>query len=111
MRTSTIILSMLLILTSFLCFFFAYLWIDRTITLAYVNASLDSEMRARTIITNIIEREWYGKYEGDIYRKLMIEVEKHPEDIIILKKNDDGKGIEFDSFHFQFDNGKLINIE
>lgn len=111
MRVSTVILSICLVLTSFLCILFAWLWIDRTITLAYVNASLDSEVRARNIITNLMESEWYGKDENYIYQKLRIEVKKRPEDIIILKKSDDGKGIDFDSFHFQFDNGKFKNIE
>jgi hypothetical protein len=90
---------------------FAYLWIDRAITLAYVNTSLDSEVRARGIITDLIESEWHDRCEDDIYKKLMIEVEKHPEKIIVLKKSNDGKEIYFDNFHFQFDNGKLKNLE
>lgn len=68
-------------------------------------------MRSREVITDLIESEWHEQYEGDIYQKLMMEVEKHPEKKIVLKKNDNGECIEFDDFHFHFNNGKLKSIE
>lgn len=111
MRAIIITLSILLVLTLFLCMLFAYLWIDRSITLSYVYASLDSEVRARAIITEVIKRDWCGKPEDEVYHKLLMVIEKYQDETIVLKKSDDGKGIEFDNFHFQFDNGKLKNIE
>ena len=111
MRATTKKLSILLVLALFCCVFFAYLWIDRLITLSYVYASLNSEVRARTIITEVIKRDWYGKSENEVYHKLSTAIEKYPGETIVLKKSDDGKGIEFDNFYFQFDNGKLKNIE
>ncbi len=109
MKIATIILSVLLVMVLALCVFVTYLWIDRSVTLTYVNASLDSEVRSRGIITGIVENEWRGKSQSEIYRKLNMEVKKYPEKSIILKKTE--KGIDFDSIHFQFENGKLKKID
>lgn len=110
MRVTTIILSILLIMVISLCIIFLYLWIDRAVTLAYVNASLASEVRVRVIITGLIESEWNGKGEDEVYKKLMVEVNRHPEQVIILK-NDNEDEIEFNNLLFRFVDGKLNKIE
>lgn len=109
MKKTTIVLSMLLMMVSVSCLFFAYLWIDRSITLSYVNASVESEIRARIIITDLIENEWYGKSSNEVYQKLSEEVNKHPEKNIVLKKT--GSGIDFDNFNFYFEADKLKKVE
>lgn len=79
MKLTTIILIISLVILSVLCTVLAYLWIDRSITLAYVNASVDSEVRTRIITTDLIESEWRGKSLNEVYQKLSTEVQKHPE--------------------------------
>ncbi|STQ74320.1 Imm58 family immunity protein [Hafnia alvei] len=108
MKSTTIILITSLVILSVLCTVLAYLWIDRSITLAYVNASVDSEIRTRIIITDLIESEWRGKSLNEIHQKPSTEVQKHPEKNIVLNKTE--KTIEFDELSFFFDNNRLKKL-
>lgn len=105
MKLTTVILITSLVILSVLCTVLAYLWIYRSITLAYVNASVDSEVRNRIIITDLIENEWRGKSLNDIYKKLSAEVQRYPEKSIVLNKT--AKTIELDELSFHFENNRL----
>lgn len=109
MKLTTVILITSLVILSVLCTVFIYLWIDSSITLAYVNASVDSEVRTRIIITDLIESEWRGKSLNEVYQKLSTEVQKHPEKNIVLNKTE--KTIEFDELSFFFEKNRLKKIE
>lgn len=109
MRITTLVLSVFLAGSLVLCAFLTYLLIDRSITLSYVNSSMDSEVRSRVVITGLIKNEWYGKKEIEIYQKLKVEIERNPSMNIVMKKTE--KGIDFDNFSFNFENGKLKSIE
>ncbi|QHM70617.1 Imm58 family immunity protein [Mixta intestinalis] len=103
------VLSITLVLTLILCVYFAYLAIDSSITLTYINASMDSEVRARVILTDLIKNEWIGKSQSEIYDKLEAEAIKNPEKNIVLKKTE--KVIEYDNFNFHFEKGVLKDIQ
>lgn len=109
MRITTLVLSVFLAGSLVLCAFLTYLLIDRSITLSYVNSSMDSEVRSRVVIAGLIKNEWYGKKESEIYQKLKVEIERNPSMNIVMKKTE--KGIDFDNFSFNFENGKLKSIE
>lgn len=69
MKKLTIILSIFSALLLILCFFFAYMWIDRSITLTYMELSFEEKVSSNERLARIILKEWKGKSAFDIEKE------------------------------------------
>lgn len=91
------------------CMVFAYLWIDRSITLAYVNQDVETSNNAMRHLELLLEGEWRGIPENNILQKLELAAARNPNKKILIKK--DGEVIWFDNIQFNFESGRFKKIE
>lgn len=91
------------------CMVFAYLWIDRSITLTYLNQDVETSNNAMRHLELLLEGEWHGMSENNILQKLELAAARSPNKKILIKK--DGKIIWFDNIQFNFESGRFEGIE
>lgn len=91
------------------CAALAYLWIDRSITLSYVNQSLDASIDAGRHLNFLLMDEWIGMPENKILQKLTLNASHHPEEKILIKKDGDNV-IWYGQIRFEFEVGQLKKI-
>lgn len=108
-RNVTILLSFGLLISSIGCVVLAYLWIDRSVTLAYVNQSIETNNNTMKRLEILLENEWVGMSEDKVLKKLKHVSEQYPAYKIIINK-DDGV-IWFDEVRFKFESGQLKSIQ
>ncbi|MBB6580183.1 Imm58 family immunity protein [Ralstonia solanacearum] len=87
---------------------FAYLWIDRSISLSYARQGEDTAIETVGGLELILEREWLGLRESEVLLKLNAAAEKEVRRKIVVKK--EGDAIWFDEVRFNFDQGRLKSI-
>jgi hypothetical protein len=104
----TLVFSGLLVASLVGCFAGMYLWIDRSITLAYVSQSLESSERSVKNLESLLEREWRGKPKEEIVQKLKRQAAEADGKIVV--KQDSEEIIWFDDTPFRFDAGQLKKI-
>ena len=90
------------------CAVLAYLWIDRSITLSYVNQSADASNVATRHLEWLLGSAWSGMSENAVLEKLQLEATRHPNDSIIVKREDGV--IWFGETRFNFEHGRLKSI-
>jgi len=90
------------------CLFFAYLWVDRSITLSYVSQSVASAEVSRKRLEGLLEMTWKGLPEEVVLEKLKAEAARHPMEHIVVKR--EGNIIFFDWTQFKFDMGRLVSV-
>lgn len=91
------------------CALFAYLWIDRSISLSYLNQSIDASNVALRRLEDLLGNEWSGMLEKSVLEKLQAEAVRHPNEKIVIKKENDV--IWFDEIRFSFEQGRLKKID
>ncbi|WP_170948543.1 Imm58 family immunity protein [Bordetella genomosp. 5] len=106
MKTKVLAIALALCLCA--CALFAYLWIDRSITLTYVSASYDQDAAVRRQLKILLGVAWQGLPEKEVLQKLQVASEKLPAEKILLKKEEDV--IWFDQISFNFEDGKLVRV-
>jgi hypothetical protein len=91
------------------CVVLAYLWIDRSITLSYANASVRTSENTVKNLELLVENEWLGLTKKQVFAKLKAVVQHHPQKNVILKEDTDGS-IWFEEINFIFENDRLIRV-
>ena len=92
------------------CGIFAYLWIDRSVTLTYVEAGSRSTEQARDLSFALLAREWSGLSENEVLKRLNAEAARRPQDKILVKHEPLDRVIWFDSIRFEFQADRLAKI-
>lgn len=109
-RLSPIVyLSVSLALALAMAVVFAYYWIDRSISLAYVEQSAEDSARSNRNLELLLIAEWNGMPKSVVLRKLEQTAKRHPPGAIVIKEDRDGI-VWFEDTSFHFSNGKLIRI-
>ncbi len=68
----------------------AYLWIDRSITVTYLDASEQSSSQMVRSLERLLEQEWSGLSEAQLLEKLHRVEERDPDDAkSVIKKDGD----------------------
>lgn len=104
----TLLLSVGFLMTCLGCIALAYLWIDRSITLSYLEASHETTADALSRVSLLLEGEWNGLSEADLLRKLR-EANRRSEGEALIKREENV--IWFDTIRFEFESGRLRKIE
>jgi hypothetical protein len=91
------------------CLFFAYLWIDRSITLSYVDQPLSLAIQDERLLRSLLKMVSYGFSKEQIIVILKEEYNSRPNDKIVMQIGDDS--IYYDGFEFIFKDDKLVDIE
>lgn len=89
------------------CLVFAYLWIDRSISLTYAIQSADAGGAATRSLQRLLESSWSGMPESEVLAMLQTAADRFPSEIIV--KEQDGV-IWFDDTRFGFEDGKLKSV-
>lgn len=108
MIKSTHVLSALLGAAVFLCALFAYLWIDRSISLSYSKQSIETANRVAFQFERILQVEWQGLPEAELMQKLKKAAARMPDHSVIIKK--EGDVIWFDEIRFTLAQGRLSSV-
>jgi HAMP domain-containing protein len=90
------------------CAVFAYLWIDRSITLSYIKQSVDAGNASTRRLERLMGAAWAGMPESAVLEKLQAEAARHPNENIVVKREDGV--IWFDETRFNFEQGRLKSI-
>lgn len=92
------------------CGIFAYLWIDRSVTLTYAEAGSRSTEQARDLAFALLAHEWSGLSENEVLKRLNAETARRPQDRILVKHEPLDHVIWFDSIRFEFQTDRLAKI-
>ncbi|WP_157771970.1 Imm58 family immunity protein [Ralstonia solanacearum] len=87
----------------------AYLWIDRSITLTYIQASEQSSSQMVRSFERLLEQEWKGLSEAQLLEKLHRVVERDPDGAKSVIK-EDGDVISFDDVCFKLNHGHVGRV-
>lgn len=84
MKKLTLFLLLSLSVSIICCAFFAYFWIDRSISLDYLQQSYETERSSVANLQKLIASEWKGLPEGQVQKKLEQVAAKSPERRIVV---------------------------
>ncbi len=90
------------------CAVFAYLWIDRAISLSYLQQSFATENNAVRRLQSLLEREWKGQPEAQVLLKLKNAASSAPQPQPIVKQEEGA--IWFDEIRFNIEQGRLVSV-
>ena len=107
---ATLIWTTALAMSLLACGVLAYMWIDRSITLTYVDLSMQSTSRANELMRSLLQHEWAGLSDAEVLRRLNAEAARRPQENIFVKPEPDEHFIWFDSTQFVFQDGRLVEI-
>jgi hypothetical protein len=110
-RWSIMLLVAAVVVLSIGCVGFAYLWIDRSITLSYVEASQQTTAAELRHLAQLLTREWAGLSRSTIEEKLTAEAARRASEGIIVKSDPNGNVLWFDNLRFIFEESRLQRIE
>jgi hypothetical protein len=108
MVRSTLLLSIALTFSLLGSALLAYLWIDRSISLGYLQQSYDTERSSVESLQKLVALEWKGLPEDQIKKKLEKAASQMPGRGVVVKK--EGSVIWFDQVAFNIKKGKLDTI-
>lgn len=93
------------------CLALGYLWIDRSITLSYVEASIRNTGEARDQATMLLAHEWKELRTDDVYARLQ-KIKEQTKDAETLLKRESTEGvIYFGNLRFKFENDRLAEVK
>lgn len=104
----TTILAVALALSLCACTLFAYLWIDRSITLTYVSAGNELDASVIRQLNTLLEVAWVGTPESEVFQKLQAASVRLGAEHSFIKKEENV--IWFDQVPFKFEDGKLVSV-
>jgi ABC-type multidrug transport system fused ATPase/permease subunit len=108
MSKTTMLLTASLVVAVLGCLLLAYLWIDRSISLSYMQQSYETERNSAETLQKLIASEWKGMPEAQVQKKLEQAAAQMPERAVVVKKEDDS--IWFDQVAFNIKQGKLESV-
>ncbi|WP_175691782.1 Imm58 family immunity protein [Burkholderia anthina] len=91
-----------------MCLVLIYLWIDRSISLAYSIQGADAASDATRELERVLEREWRELPEAEVLRRLQATFPAGPRGKVIIKK--DGDVIWLNEIPFHIEKGRLKSI-
>lgn len=89
------------------CLMFTYLWLDRSISLGYMEQAYSRERGAVVIFQELLRQEWGGLSEGEILKKLE-DLQKKLKSDVVLKQ--EGSVIFLENIEFHVKNGRLESV-
>jgi hypothetical protein len=101
------IITILLIIAIITCMVLAYLWVDRSISLSYARQSVDMGNNVINGLESLLEEEWRGMPESEVFQKLKKTAAMRKPEAIIKKE---GTIIWFDDIPFKFEKEMLAKI-
>jgi uncharacterized protein (DUF169 family) len=108
MSKSTMLLLISLVTAVIGCAVLAYLWIDRSISLSYMQQSYEAERSSVESLQKLIASEWKGMPEAQVQKKLEQVAAQMPKRAVVVKKEDES--IWFDQAAFNIKQGKLESV-
>lgn len=90
------------------CVVLAYLWIDRSISLSYMQISYETERTSVESLQKIIASEWKDMPESQVAKKLGQVAAQMPQREVVVKKEEES--IWFDQIAFNIKQGKLDSV-
>ena len=108
MSKTIMLLTISLATTVMGCLVLAYLWIDRSISLTYMQQSYEAEHSAVESLQKLIASEWKGMPVAQLQMKLEQAAAQMPERAVVVKKEDES--IWFDQVAFNIKQGKLDSV-
>jgi non-ribosomal peptide synthetase component F len=108
MSKTTMLLTTSLVISVLGCLVLAYLWIDRSISLSYMQQSYETERHSVESLQKLIASEWKGIPEAQVQKKLEQVAAQMPERTVVVKKEDES--IWFDQVAFNIKQGKLDSV-
>lgn len=90
------------------CLVLAYLWIDRSISLTYMQQSYETEHSSVESLQKLIASEWKGMPAAQLQMKLEQAAAQMPKRAVVVKKEDES--IWFDQVAFNIKQGKLDSV-
>ncbi len=87
----------------------AYLWIDRSISLAYSQAGAQSSYQVMRSLERLLEQEWKGLPEAKLLEKLQRAAKQAQGGAEILIKKE-GDIVSFDDACFKLDHGRVGRV-
>ncbi|MFO6296145.1 Imm58 family immunity protein [Rahnella selenatireducens] len=109
MKKTTAILTILLFLSLISCVCFAYLWIDRSITLSYSEKCVNNSTQTTNALEILLEKEWFGESTKSVLEKVKTQLKSTQNENEIIKK-DDGNVIWVGNIKLSFSNDRLIKV-
>lgn len=79
--------------------------------MTYVKAGNEDTLRQLILLRELIEYNWMGLTEDEVFLRLSSYIESQASQSIVLKKNSADNLIYFESYRFYFSNGRLLKIE
>ena len=100
-----------LILSLIGCIFFAFRWIDMSISYTYLEASFDRHAENADSVNSLLESEWSGIAEQEVLERLKAEVERRKEHESVVIDVDCEQGVIWlNEVRFEFESGKMKKI-
>lgn len=87
---------------------FAYLWIDRSISLGYMEASFIASENENQYLLIILNNELKGKSNQEVIKKLEKIINENPDKNLFMKNDNDY--VWFGDIKFEFKEGRLSEI-
>lgn len=84
---------------------------DLGITVIYARAGSEDTLRQLTLLRGVLQYEWLGLTEDEVFLRLNSYIESQASHLIVLKKDSESHSIYFESYGFNFSNGRLVGIE
>lgn len=103
-----IFLAFIILTLILVCSLFAYLWIDRSLSLGYANQSLFQSNTSLQSLEQLLSNSWRGMPKQALLEKLRNEAEARPDMLNYVK--DEGSVVWFGEIRFNFENGRLANV-
>lgn len=90
------------------CVVLTYLWIDKSISLSYLQQSYEAERQSVEILERLVASEWRGMTEDAVLKKLEEAASKTGRSPVVVKR--EGDVIWFDQIRFNIERGKLSSV-
>ena len=100
----------LIAVLALICVVLAYLWIDRSISLTYMSASMQTTSEAASQATKLVVHEWKGQTEDAVFANLQLLKEQSKDLDTVLKREPAEGAIRFGHLQFIFKNNQLVEI-
>ena len=92
------------------CAVLLYVTVDKSITISYCEAGIQSFENINDLTFLLLEKDWLGLTQGEVLVRLNAALARRPEKNILVKIESAENFIWFDAVRFEFQDGLLIKI-
>jgi hypothetical protein len=104
------LMAVCLVLSLIGCAAFAYLWIDRSLSLSYLDAGQRTTEQGYAQLADLVWQEWVGLPESEVLKRLQAAAARHPPGSVVVKHDLSDGVIWFGSTRFEFQSGTLQSV-